>query len=566
MDARKPSRVPPSGRRGPVTGRPQLVLAALAAALVGLGLAPGSAGRADAAVLRFALVVGSNTGEPTSTPLQHAERDAGKVADVLAELGDVPPEHLVLLRSPTAEAVRGALERFEARFAALETGPDDTVVFILYYSGHGTSEFLELGGTRLPIEELRERLRGSRARVRLAILDSCFSGAMIRAKGGHRAPSFPLTVDDHFRSEGYAFMTSSSEDERSQESDEVRGSFFTHYLTSGLRGGADFSGDGVVTLSEAYRYTYHQTLKQSALTGGGPQHPHFDYEIAGEGELVLTRLTRADASVQFPAGTNGEYLLYEPDSGTVLGEVTVADQPSLLVVPAGDYTLFERSGPVVLASSFRVGSGEVHVVDRADMTPLTAEEYRLKGPLVHVLETSRFGLAPKIGYQGVFDATFRNELLAPTLLWGIEGVWERVGGVSWLSLSFDLLFAVADQDMAFAEYNDGGSQSLLQLNFGPAALATWRFGDFALSGGPRVAFLYLRRDVKDAFIAGTKVEAGIEDAFTVSPQGLLRFSYRPTDWFAATLETRVGWLRLTLDDRARDAAYGEAFLALEFYP
>jgi hypothetical protein len=369
-------------------------------------------------------------------------------------------------------------------------------------------------------------------------------------------------------------MTSSSEDERSQESDEVRGSFFTHFLTSGLRGGADFSGDGVVTLAEAYRFTYHQTLKQSALTGAGPQHPHFDYEIAGEGELVLSRLARADASVQFPAGTNGQYLLYAPGSGTVLGELTVADQPGVLVVPAGKYTLFERSGPVVLSSSFTVATGEVHVVDRAAMAPLTADQYRLKGPLVHVAESSRVALAPKIGYQGVFDATVRRELLAPTLMWGAEAVWERVGGVSWLTLSFDLLFAVADQSMGLEGFTDGGSQSLFQLNFGPAAMATWRFGDFALSGGPRVAFLYLRRDVYGAVIPGTDADKGVEEIFRPSPQGLLRFSYRPVDWFAATLEGRVGWLRLSFDRDPdpnkrdvvdRDAAYGEAFLALEFY-
>lgn len=561
MDAREHNRLP-----GSADGRLRAAVAALAPVLVGIAAITATAGSAPAAVLRYALIVGSNAGEPTSDPLLHAERDAAKVRDVLAELGEVPDTNLVLLQAPTAESVRAALDDFEARFAALEPGPTDTVVFILYYSGHGTSDFLELGGTRLPLAELRERLRESQAGVRLAILDSCFSGAMIRAKGGRRAPSFPLTMDDHFRSEGYAFMTSSSADERSQESDEVRGSFFTHYLTSGLRGGADFSGDGMVTLSEAYRYTYHQTLKQSALTGAGPQHPHFDYEIAGEGELVLSRLTRADASVQFPAGTNGEYLLYAPGSGTVLGEVTVADQPSLLVVPAGDYLLFERSGPIVLSAAFTVASGEVHVVDRDAMTPLSAEEYRLKGPLVYVVEPSAFALAPKFGYQGVFDATIRSELLAPTLLWGVEGLWQRVGGVSWLTLSFDLLFAVAEQDMGFGGFEGGGSQSLFQLNFGPAALATWRFGDFALSGGPRVAFLYLRRDVKGDVIRDTTVAKGVDDGFTASPQALLRFSYRPVDWFAATLEGRAGWLRLPLNDAPRDAAYGEAFLALEFYP
>jgi uncharacterized caspase-like protein len=56
---------------------------------------------------------------------------------------------------------------------------------------------------------------------------------------------------------GEVVITSSSADELSQESDEVGGSYFTHYLLSGLRGAADTSGDGEVTLDEAYRYVYY---------------------------------------------------------------------------------------------------------------------------------------------------------------------------------------------------------------------------------------------------------------------------------------------------------------------
>ena len=543
-------------------GRALLLAAALVASLV-------ATPAVEAATHRFALIIGSNRGDATSEPLLHAERDAAKVHDVLTELGDVQADHIVLLDAPSADDVRTALDGFEAKFQALSGDPDENAVFILYYSGHGTSEYLELNGTHLPLDELRERLRGSLAGVRLAILDSCFSGAMIRAKGGHRAPSFPLAVDDHFKSEGYAFMTSSSEDERSQESDEVRGSFFTHFLTSGLRGGADFSGDGLVTLSEVYRYTYHQTLKQSALTGGTPQHPHFDYEISGEGEFVLTRLTRAEATVEFPVGTNGEYLLYAPTSGTVLGEVTVnTDERSMLVVPAGDYMLFERSGPVVLASSFSVGQGEVHVVDRGAMTPLSADEYRLKGPLVYVSEPRVFSLAPKFGYQSAFDASHRGQLFAPALLWGVEGVWERVGGLDGLSLVFDILASYGQQSMAFEGFDAGGRQDLLELNFGVAALWTWRFGDFAMSAGPRVAGIYLRRDVHDDVVDPklANVSKGITDVFTGSILGATRFEWRPVDWFAASLEGRSGWMPIKLDGRTRHVGYGEVFLALQFYP
>ena len=58
-------------------------------------------------------------------------------------------------------------------------------------------------------------------------------------------------------------MTSSSENEAAQESERLRGSFFTHALLTGVRGAADASGDGKVTLGEAYQFAFNETLAQT---------------------------------------------------------------------------------------------------------------------------------------------------------------------------------------------------------------------------------------------------------------------------------------------------------------
>jgi uncharacterized caspase-like protein len=64
---------------------------------------------------------------------------------------------------------------------------------------------------------------------------------------------------------GYAFLTSSSPDEVAQESDHIGASFFTHYLVSGLRGAADVTGEGKVTLNEAYQFAFNETLGHNTL-------------------------------------------------------------------------------------------------------------------------------------------------------------------------------------------------------------------------------------------------------------------------------------------------------------
>ena len=108
-----------------------------------------------------------------------------------------------------------------------------------------------LGDDRYAYRNLRDRLDQVPADVRIAVLDACSSGAFTRVKSGRPRP--PFLVDESSDMRGHAFLTSSSESEAAQESDRIRASYFTHYLVSGLRGAADLSGDGKVTLSEAYQ-------------------------------------------------------------------------------------------------------------------------------------------------------------------------------------------------------------------------------------------------------------------------------------------------------------------------
>src|SRR5207245_7416203 len=92
---------------------------------------------------------------------------------------------------------------------------------------------------------------------------------------------------------GLVLIASSAADEESQESDEISGSFFTHYLASGLLGDADASGDGKVTLAEAYAYAYGRTVGSTAETRAGAQHPVYLHDLGGAGDVVPTELAPA---------------------------------------------------------------------------------------------------------------------------------------------------------------------------------------------------------------------------------------------------------------------------------
>ena len=93
------------------------------AALVGCLCFVAVAGPAQAdTTRRYAVIIGSNVGEPDDVALSYAHRDAERVAEVLRRLAGVYEENLVILREPDAERVTRVLtdmsKRIDAQSAA----------------------------------------------------------------------------------------------------------------------------------------------------------------------------------------------------------------------------------------------------------------------------------------------------------------------------------------------------------------------------------------------------------------------------------------------------------------
>jgi hypothetical protein len=262
------------------------------------------------AVRRFALVVGANDGGSDRVRLRFATSDAEAVGTVMRDLGGVRSEDLTVLRDPSPAELEAALRRIASSLrAAAEDGT--RTQFLFYYSGHSDERGLLLGGDRVEYKPLRTRVQAVPADVRIAILDSCASGAFTRLKGGTRRA--PFLAGSATKVEGHAFLTSSSADEAAQESDRVGGSFFTHFLASGLRGAADVDGDRLVTLIEAYEFAFDETLARTEASRGGAQHAAYDIQLAGSGDLVMTDLRKTSATLTLKDDLGGR--VYVRESG-----------------------------------------------------------------------------------------------------------------------------------------------------------------------------------------------------------------------------------------------------------
>ncbi|MFH0903336.1 MAG: caspase family protein, partial [Pseudomonadota bacterium] len=302
---------------------------------------------------RFALVVGSNNGGRDRVLLRYATTDASRVARVLRDLGGVATEDVALLVEPDRSALERSFEVLAARMAGSSAGARREVVF--YYSGHSDEEGLLLGGARFEYATLRTKLAAVPAEVRVAIVDSCASGALVRRKGGVRRP--PFLLDSSADIAGTAILTSSSADEASQESDRIGGSFFTHFLLSGLRGAADVSRDRRVTLNEAYQFAFQETLARTERTASGAQHAAYDMQLAGAGDLVLTDLRGTAASLVLAEDVQGR-LFVRDAAGRLVAELRKSgDRVIELGLDPGEYEITLENQGRVSATRLRLVEG-----------------------------------------------------------------------------------------------------------------------------------------------------------------------------------------------------------------
>lgn len=312
-------------------------------------------------IRRFAFLAGVNDGGAGRVRLRYATSDAQAVSKVLTELGGVNPGDLVFAADTDRNQFLGALEKLRQNVAGSRRG-DQRIELIFYYSGHSDEEGLLLRGEKLTYSELRARIEGIPADVRVAVLDSCASGAMTRGKGGvFRAP---FMTDDSVKVKGHAFLTSSSADEVAQESDRIAASFFTHYLVSGLRGAADANRDRRVTFFEAYQFAAQETLDRTERTRGGAQHAAYDIQLNGSGDLVMTDVRATSAGLVLGADVHGAVAVRDPSAQLVAELRKVAGHPVELGLEPGHYLVSMTAGDARFEAEVTLAAGQRTEVDR----------------------------------------------------------------------------------------------------------------------------------------------------------------------------------------------------------
>jgi hypothetical protein len=456
-----------SSPRGASPGPRAVVRVDLLLGLVAAALVICAASTAIAEVRRYAIVIGTNHGSADEESLLFAEEDARKMAQVLGRFGGVAPEDLILLLDTDAATVERVMNEVDARVRRDESNGSETVL-IVYYSGHADARSMHLGGTELGFREFKKSLKSSSADVRLFIIDACRSGEVTRVKGARPAEPFNISADDRLQGEGIAIITSSAASEDAQESDRLRGSFFTHHLVAAMLGAGDQSGDQRITLAEAYQYAHTETIR-STSSARFVQHPTYSFQIKGRSDLVLTNLdTAVRGQGQLVLEDAGSYVLFQDDdAGPVAAEVSV-EEGTPLMLNAGRYLVRLRGSSAVYETYATVAEGHATRVERSEMRRVPY------GRLV------RKGLGPQTrsAWGVTTGATVSGELLPGTgaTVLGTAGVQVDLEP---LSLQLRLRYGQSDAS------NDLVSLEQRVLGGELAALRLFDLGDFALGFGVR---------------------------------------------------------------------------------
>lgn len=154
---------------------------------------------------------------------------------------------------------RATLSAVEAQIKAQFAKAKKKDAIIFFFSGHGLPGGFSCYDHILPYKTINKVMAQSPAKKKMVFADACYSG---KARKTNKRSNTRTNVN-------IMFFLSSRTGETSIENKTWRNGFFTGYLERGLRGGADYDKDRIITASELFRFV-SQGVKDVTR---GRQHP-----------------------------------------------------------------------------------------------------------------------------------------------------------------------------------------------------------------------------------------------------------------------------------------------------
>jgi hypothetical protein len=246
----------------------------------------------------YAIVIGIGTYRDKIIPkVKYANRDAETMARYLENLAGIPKGNILI--KTDSDVTKGDLEDyFENWLPRRVTG--DSLVYV-YYAGHGTPDpagkdayivpyegHPDSPGKLYPLTKMYAALTKLPAKQVVVMLDSCFSGVEGRGVISEGTRPLVMSVENQVLTGNRVFViTGAKGNQMSSDYDKVKHGLFTYYLLRGIRGEADKSGRGVVSVGDLYEYVKQSVTRTASLELNRDQTPDLLPGKAAESILSL---------------------------------------------------------------------------------------------------------------------------------------------------------------------------------------------------------------------------------------------------------------------------------------
>ncbi|MBD3421335.1 MAG: hypothetical protein GF398_14560 [Chitinivibrionales bacterium] len=305
---------------------------------------------------RYAVLAGNAYGGRQHAMLKYVRNDLDEFQAILTEFCGFTSDDILTLYNKSPQDLATTLQQLAARLSTAEK--DD--LFLFYYSGHADKQRLMMGEQDFKLATLRTMLESSPARIRIAILDACQSGSVTRIKGGRLAEPFLFKEDEKIQ--GQVILYSSSETENSQESDAYKNSIFTFHFLNALRGCGDLSGDGRITLGEAYQYSYNNTIVSTVRSSGGTQHPGYEFKIQGEGDIILADVNKHTQGLFIPYEVSGLLTIFDEQNRIVADFAKEANSAYTIALTPGEYRIVTTRDNTKKSATVRIAKKRISLL------------------------------------------------------------------------------------------------------------------------------------------------------------------------------------------------------------
>jgi hypothetical protein len=298
-------------------------------------------------------VSSSESYAPGLPVLRYPELDLRRFVDAMTTMAGVGSKQIVIVRDGSLAEIKAGFSKAKTILAALPKSPENSK-FLFYYSGHADTKGLHFSDGSLERDEFHQLIAKVNADTKVAILDSCYSGAL-SAKGIKIAEEFAIPKAQFDEPTGAVFLAATSASDQAFEIDELKGSLFTHHLTAGLYGLADFNQDGLVTVEELYQHIYKQVnLNSLGLPDALQQKPEYSSRLSGRGALVMSFVKQKTSEVFIDESLVGE-ITFSAKRGMQMFRIykPTVEKKSVRLTPGG-YEMVVRDGDQIGQLEFEV--------------------------------------------------------------------------------------------------------------------------------------------------------------------------------------------------------------------